>query len=153
MKHDDGETARPPRRYVYRLLGKIPLVLVLLAVVFVLAVFIPAHQDMEIRKTINARVLAGRVVSDQLVAYRVENGSWPPDPAEHSRNGIEVMGNGLVRVVFTEPESIRGKWADLVLELDDGRYYRACRAPGIKSGRLPAWCRDRADAEEVRPAD
>jgi len=153
MKHDDDMATRPPRRYLYWILRKIPLILFLLTVVLVLMVFIPVHQDMEIRNQINARVLAGRVVSDLLVAYRIENGSWPPDPGEYSLNGIEVMGGGLVRVVFNEPESIQGKWADLALELDDGRFYRTCRAPGINSGRLPAWCRDRADAEEVKLPD
>ena len=150
MKHDDDETVRPSRRGVAWYLRKIPLVLFIVLVVLVLMTVIPVHRDMEIRNQINARVQAGRAVSDVLVAYRIENGSWPSDPGGYSRDGIEAFGDGLVRVVFDEPESIRGKWADLVLAVDDDRFYRTCRAPGIKSGWLPAWCRDRGHAEEVK---
>jgi len=122
-------------------------VLIILAVILIV---IPVERDMKTRNQINTRVQAGKTVSNALVRFRNENGFWPHDTAEFSQNDVEVLSDGLVRVYFRAPESIDGKWADLEISIKNGRYYRSCRAPGIKSGRLPAWCREGARVEEVK---
>jgi hypothetical protein len=131
----------------FRIVGITTFVLIMLAIVLIV---IPIERDMKTRNQINARVQAAATISNALVRFRNENGFWPHDNAEFSQNDVEVLGDGLVRVYFRAPESIDGKWADIEISIKNGRYYRSCRAPGIKSGRLPAWCREGARVEEVR---
>jgi hypothetical protein len=132
---------------LFRIVGITAFLLIILAVVLIV---IPVERDMKTRNQITVRVQVGKTISNSLVRFRNENGFWPHDTADYSQNDVEVLSDGLVRVYFRAPESIDGKWADLKISIDNGRYYRSCRATEIKSGRLPAWCREGASMEEVR---
>ena len=130
----------------FRIVGILTFLLIILAIVLIV---IPVERDMKTRDQITARVQLGKTISDSLVRFRRENGFWPRDTEHFSQHDVKVLGDGLVRVYFRVPDSIDGKWADLKIFVKNGRYYRSCRAPGIKSGRLPAWCREGGIVEEV----
>ena len=130
--------------------GKIFGISILFVVVLVVATtFVRINHDMTIRRQISAQILIGLKVSDLLITYRAENGYWPPNAVDYSQNGIEVLDNGLVRVIFEKPESIARKWADLQVLYENNKFYRSCRSADIKPGHLPAWCRENATAREL----
>lgn len=137
-------------RSVGKLLKVVSIGLFLVGIMAVILIVIPVERDMRMRNQITARVLIGQSISDLLVSFRNEHGFWPQDSENYSQNGVEVLSDGLVRVYFEVPASIKGKWADLKVFIENGRYYRSCRAPDIKSGQLPAWCRESASVEELR---
>jgi hypothetical protein len=118
-------------------------------VLVVVTTFVQVNHDMTIRRQISAEISIGLKVSDLLIIYRAENGYWPINAAEYSQDGIEVLDNGLVRVFFEKPESIAQKWADLQVLYENDQFYRSCRSPDIKPGRLPAWCRENAAARKL----
>lgn len=124
------------------------IVVILLAVVAALVV-VPVQRDMTLRDLITTRLAVARDVSDRLLAYRMANGTWPTHAGEYSVAGVDAAPDGRVRVVFHEPGPLRGKWAELRTYHENGRFYRLCRAPGVRDARLPAWCRSDALAREL----
>ena len=150
MRDRDNKSKTPLLCTSVKTFRTVGIAIFLLIILVVVLIVIPAERDMKIRTEITAQVQVGRILSNSLIEFRYKNGFWPKDTTHFDQNNVAVLSDGEVRVYFISPESIDGKWADLKISIENGRYYLSCRAPGIKSGRLPAWCREDAGMEEVR---
>lgn len=150
MQVHENKTTSSLLRSAGKFFRVVGILVVLLTIIVVVLIVVPTERDMRTRNLINARVQVGLTISDFLISFRNKNGFWPRDFAAYSQNEVDVLDDGLVRVYFEVPGSIEENWADLRVSMENGRYYRSCRAPGIKRGRLPAWCREGAGVEEVK---